>query len=298
MMKLTNKNYYSGKANQEYFSVSQFKDFARCEAMAMAKLKGEYEQPPSQALLLGSFVDEMLTGTKKSKIKFIIENRLELFQKSSKLTKYTDDELISLLNENSLHIDIYNNNSLYIFSAENKPYAEITQALNTIERIKKQPLMMEHFKSRHQVIMTGEIAGVPFKIKMDNYKPGKFISDGKYMSSLRSPNLFEPMVKYWGYDIQGAVYQEIVYQNTGERLPFYLDIATKEKPAHLAVAKIDQVDLDEALETVIKKVPRYQAIKKGEIEPERCEEYDCNYCTETMIITEPIDSNFLGLPKR
>ena len=64
-MKLTNRNYYSGKSNQEYFSVSQFKDFARCEAMAMAKLKGEYEQPKSSALFLGSFVDEMLTGTKK-----------------------------------------------------------------------------------------------------------------------------------------------------------------------------------------------------------------------------------------
>ena len=289
MMKLTNKNYYGGKANQEYFSVSQFKDFAKCEAMAMAKLKGEYEQPKSSALFLGSFVDEMLTGTKKSQVKFIVENFENIFQKSSRYIKIPERD----------RLDFVRGEFDELFKAENgKPYAEIVQALETIERIKKQPLMMEHFKSKHQVIMTGEIAGVPFKIKMDNYKPGEFISDGKYMSSLRSPNLFEPMVKYWGYDIQGAVYQEIVYQNTGKRLPFYLDIGTKEKPAHLAVAKIDQADLDEALETVIRKVPRYQAIKKGEIEPERCEEYDCNYCTETMIITEPIDSNFLGLPKR
>lgn len=287
-MKLTNKNYYSQAANIEYFSVSQFKDFAKCEAMAMAKLKGEYTQPKSQALLLGSFVDEMLTGTKKSQIKFIVENRLEIFQKGSKLSKCTDEELAVLLNDYSLQL----------FNADNKPYADIVQALETIERIKKQPLMMHHFKSKHQVIMTGEIAGVPFKIKMDNYKPNKFISDGKYMASLRSPNLFEPMVKYWGYDIQGAVYQEIVYQNTGKRLPFYLDIGTKEKPAHLAVAEIKQYDLDEALETVIKNVPRYQAIKNGAIEPERCEDYNCDYCTETVTITEPIDSNFLGLPKK
>ena len=284
-MKLTNKNYYGSKANQEFMSVSQFKDFQKCEAMAMAKLKGEYEQPKSSALLLGSFVDEMLTGTKKSQIKFIVENRLEIFQKSSKLSKYTDEELTCLLNDYLTTV----------FDADNKPYAEIVQALNTIERIKQQPLMMEHFKSKHQVIMTGEIAGVPFKIKMDNYKPGEFISDGKYMASLRSPNLFEPMVKYWGYDIQGAVYQEIVFQNTGKRLPFYLDIGTKEKPAHLGVAEINQYDLDEALEKVKAFAPRYQAIKKGEIEPNRCDEYDCNYCTETKIITEPIDSNYLGM---
>ena len=146
--------------------------------------------------------------------------------------------------------------------------------------------------------MTGEIAGVPFKIKMDNYKPNEFISDGKYMASLRSPNLFEPMVKYWGYDLQGAVYQEIVRQNTGKRLPFFLDIATKESPSHLAVAQINQYDLDEALDTIKALAPRYYAIKKGEIEPTRCDEYDCNYCTEKTIITEPIDSKYLGMSPR
>ena len=287
-MKLTNGNYYGAKANQEFMSVSQFKDFLKCEAMAMAKIKGEYEQPKSSALLLGSFVDEMLTGTKKSQIKFIVENRSEIFQKSSKLSKCTDEELTCLLKDYLADV----------FNADNKPYAEIVQALETIEKIKKQPLMMEHFKSKHQVIMTGEIAGVPFKIKMDNYKPNEFISDGKYMSSLRSPNLFEPMVKYWGYDLQGAVYQEIVYQNTGKRLPFYLDIATKEKPTHLGVAEINQYDLDEALEKVKALAPRFQSIKKGKIEPERCDEYDCNYCTETRVITEPIDSNYLGMSPR
>lgn len=287
-MKLTNKNYYGAKANQEFMSVSQFKQFQKCEAMALAELKGEYARPKSKALLLGSFVDEMLTGTKKSQVEFIIGNRLDLFQKSSKLNKCTDEELAVLLNDYSLQL----------FNVDNKPYAEIVQALETIEKIKNQPLMMQHFNSKHQTIMTGEIAGVPFKIKMDNYKPGELIADGKYMASLRSPNLFEPMVKYWGYNIQGAVYQEIVYQNTGKRLPFYLDIATKETPTHLAIAEINQYDLDEALDVVKAFAPRYQAIKNGEIEPERCGEYDCNYCTETNIITEPIDSNYLGMSPR
>ena len=288
-MKLTSRNYYSSKSNDFYMSASQFKDFRKCEAMALAKIKGEYISSPSKALLLGSFVDEMLTGTKKSQGKFILENRLDLFQKSSKLTKYNKEEFAELLDDKIFDV----------FSADNKPFAEIVQALETIEKIKKQPLMMKHFKSRHQTIMVGEIAGVPFKIKMDNYKPGEFISDGKYMSSLRSPNMFEPMVKFWGYDIQGAVYQEIVRQNTGKRLPFYLDIATKETPAHLAVAEINQYDLDEALDLVKALAPRYQAIKLGKMEAVRCEDYGCNFCTETKIITEPVDSNYLGMsPKQ
>ena len=288
-MKLTSKNYYNKEANVAYMSVSQFKDFRKCEAMALAKLKGEYETPPSKALILGSLVDEMLTGTKKSKMRFVLENRDQLFQKSSKFNTCSEAECAELIASSTLSI----------FSSANKPYAEVVQALETIELIRKQPLMMKHFRSRHQTIMTGEIAGVPFKIKMDNYKPGEFISDGKYMASLRSPNLFEPMVKFWGYDIQGAVYQEIVRQNTGERLPFFLDIATKETPAHMAVAEINQFDLDEALDVMKAWAPRYQAIKLGEIQPERCGEYNCNYCTETEIITEPIDSNYLGLsPKQ
>ena len=288
-MKLTGRNYYSKEANVSFMSVSQFKSFRNCEAAALAELKGEYERPSSKALLLGSFVDELLTGTKKTRNQFIVENRLELFQKSSKLTKVSDEELLSLLSDKTFDV----------FCADNKPYAEIVQALETVAKVKKQPLMMKHFRSRHQTIMTGEIAGVPFKIKMDNYKPGEFISDGKYMASLRSPNMFEPMVKYWGYDIQGAVYQEIVRQNTGKRLPFFLDIATKEVPSHLAVAQINQFDLDEALEIVKTFAPRYEAIKNGEIEPERCGEYGCNFCTETGIITEPIDSNYLGMsPKQ
>ncbi len=288
-MKLTGKNYYNKEANISYMSVSQFKAFRNCEAAALAEIKGEYERGSSKALFLGSFLDEMLTGTKKSKMKFVLENRDQIFKKSSKLTAYSDKDFSDLIFDSPMSI----------FSPVNKPYAEIVQALETAEKIKKQPLMAKHFRSRHQTIMTGEIAGVPFKIKMDNYKPGEFISDGKYMASLRSPNMFEPMVKYWGYDIQGAVYQEIVRQNTGNQLPFFLDIATKETPAHLAVAQINQFDLDEALEIVKTWAPRYQAIKNGEIEPERCGEYNCNYCTETQIITEPIDSNYLGLsPKQ
>ena len=287
-MKLTNKNYYGSAANNEFMSVSQFKQFQKCEAMALAELKGEYERPKSKALLLGSFVDEMLTGTKKSQIKFVSDNFSELFQKSSKICKLDDAGRMTFIS------DYYTD----IFNEDNKPYAEIVQALETIRRIKQQPLMMKHFKSKHQTVMTGEIAGVPFKIKMDNYKPGEFIADCKYMASLRSPNLFEPLVKYWRYDLQGAVYQEVVYQNTGKRLPFYLDIATKETPAHLAVAEINQYDLDEALETIKALAPRFQAIKNGEIKPNRCNEYDCHYCTETHLITEPVDSNYLGMSPR
>ena len=260
-MALTNDTYYSQEADREFMSVSSFKNFQKCEAAALAELTGEYIPERGRALLLGSYVDEMLTGTKESQDKFVEENRADLFKRNG------------------------------------DPYADVEQANETINRVFRQPLMMKYLGGEHQVIMTGEIEGVPFKIKMDSYKPGEFIADLKYMASLRSPNLFQPMISYWGYDIQAACYQEIVRQNTGKRLPFLFVVATKEKPAHLAVGEISQWNMDQALETVRAKIKRYQAIKTGEIKPERCEEYGCDYCTATKIITEPIDTDLFGMSR-
>lgn len=258
-MKLTAANYYSEKANQEFFSVSQFKAFQKCEASAMAELKGEYTPDRGRALILGSFVDEMLTGTRKSQVKFIEENRDQLLKKNGDY------------------------------------YADVAQAVETIERIKAQPKMMHYLNGKHQAIMTGEIEGVPFKIKMDSFDPNEYIADLKYMASLRSPNLFTPMIAYWGYDIQAAVYQEIVYQNIGKHLPFLFVVGTKESPAHLALGEINQFNMDKALDTVKKDIVRYQQIKSGEIPPTRCEDYGCDYCTSTKIITEPIDTDLFGM---
>lgn len=261
-MKLTSRNYYSKKANWEYFSVSQFKAFLECEAAAVAELMGEYESQRGRALLLGSYVDEMLTGTQASQKKFILDHEGDLFKKNGDM------------------------------------YADVMQASETIERIKRQSLMMKYLAGNHQTIMTGEIEGVPFKIKMDSYQPGEFIADLKYMASLRSPNLFESFVSYWRYDIQAAAYQEIVYQNTGQRLPFFFVVATKETPAHLALGKISQWNMDKAMDVLRKNIARFQKIKSGEILPERCEEYGCDFCTFTKAITEVVDTDTFGMSRK
>ena len=256
-MKLTSKNYYGKNANVSYMSVSQFKNFLKCEACALAELNGEYKRDYSQALLLGSLVDELLTGTKKSQDLFFEENQTRLFKKNG------------------------------------DPYADVAKALNAVDAVKKQPLMMEYLSGKKQKIMTGTIAGVDFKIKMDSYQPNKYIADLKYLKDFRSPNLFENAVKYWKYDLQMAVYREIVRQNTGEILPTYLVIVTKDDVPRVAVTEIKPWNLEESLELVKTLAPRYQAIKNGEIEPERCGV--CDYCAESTILTEPIDSDLLGL---
>ena len=62
-MKLSDDTYYGKEANQAFFSVSQYKDFCKCEAMAMAKIRGEFEQPTTKAMLIGTLVDRWFEGT-------------------------------------------------------------------------------------------------------------------------------------------------------------------------------------------------------------------------------------------
>lgn len=255
--KLNGDNYYSSK---DYMSVSLFKAFAKCEASALATLRGEYEEEKGEALYLGSFVDELLTGTPESREKFLAENHDIVYKRDGKLR-----ENFARAQEAVTRLNLY------------------------------QPYMLELLSGEHQTIMTGQIEGVPFKIKMDSYKPGEFIADLKYMKSLRSPNLFQPMIQYWGYDLQAAAYQEIVYQNTGHRLPFYFVVITKEQPAHYEVGEIPQEDMDAALETIRQNIVHYWDIVQGKTEAERCEDYNCDYCTLTHVVTEPVDTNTFGM---
>ena len=61
-MKLTNNNYFSTEMLREYWSVSSFKSFAKCEAMGLAEVRGLYEREMSDALLIGSYVDAFFSG--------------------------------------------------------------------------------------------------------------------------------------------------------------------------------------------------------------------------------------------
>ena len=261
-MKLTSRNYYSKAANEAYFSVSQFKAFQKCEAAAMAELRGEFSPDRGRALLLGSYVDEMLTGTRASQMKFLEENHDELFKKNG------------------------------------EPYADIAQANEAIERVRAQPLMMKYLNGGHQKIMTGEIEGVPIKGKFDSYNPGEFIADLKYLKDFRSPNMFENAISYYSYDMQLAVYRELVKQNTGEVLPCYLVIVTKQDPPDVAVVEINGFDLDNALDEFKKQIKRFQAVKSGEIPAKRCESTDCPYCRATRVLEKPIDSSLLGMSRK
>lgn len=250
-MKLTKRNYFSKKANKEYMSVSQFKSFSKCPNSALAEIKGKYEREKTTALLVGSYVDSYFEGTLD---KFKAENP-EIFKKDGTLK------------------------------------SDYIQADAIIKRIERDKLFMSFINGEKQVIMAGEICGVPVKIKVDSLHQDKIV-DLKVMANFDSVYVEEKgtlaWFEAWGYDIQGAVYQEIVRQNTGKTLPFYLAAATKEKVTDIDIVHIDQTTLDFALERVKQDIESFDAMKKGIIDVDRCEK--CEYCKMSKVLKKPTES--------
>lgn len=245
-MELTQENYYSLDANMEYMSASQFKDFCVCEQQAIDKLSG-YKEEPSKAMLVGSYVDAYFSNEMG---RFAKENP-QIFKKDGSLLK------------------------------------DFERANEIIKAIETDELMMDMLNGQHQVIMTGVIGGVKFKIKVDSLLPNAIV-DQKIMSSIRElvwvekgdKNIKIDFVEAYGYDIQGAIYQEIVRQNIGKRLPFILAVATKEEEPDKALIEIDQKYLDQALKHVEELAPHYDMVKQGIVLPQRCGK--CPSCRRGM----------------
>ncbi|MCK9456907.1 MAG: PD-(D/E)XK nuclease-like domain-containing protein [Candidatus Riflebacteria bacterium] len=243
-MKLTAENYFSPEAEQFYMGSTQFKRFMQCEACAMAYIRGEYEQPKSVALLVGSYVDAHFS------------NELDLFKAQTP----------------------------EIFTRAGDLKSEYKKANEIIERIERDELFMQMLTGKTQEIMTGEINGVPFKIKVDSLLPYMTV-DLKIMrdcSDVWKDGELLPFWKAWEYDIQAAIYREIRAQNDGEIKPFRLAVATKETETDLQIFEFSDETLEEAYKVVYNLAPRFQAIKNGEIEAVRCGV--CNYCRMTKTL--------------
>ena len=268
MVSLTNDNYYDVK---EYMSVSEYKDFfgslgiKSCERAAYLRMTGKIEEKKSTPLLVGGYVDAYFEGT------------LNDYKKKHKE-------------------DIYTKTSLKAYEKSGNPetlclYSDFEKANYIIDRIKRDPMFSYYMSGDKQVIMTGEIEGQPWKIKVDSLLSDTIV-DLKIMSEISKNKWIEDVGEYlnfifvWGYDIQGAVYQEIVRQNTSKKMPFVIAVATKEDEPDIELIEVDQVFLDEAMARVKANIPRYTGLKTGVIEPSQC--HVCPYCRRDKVLMNPI----------
>lgn len=248
-MNLTAENYYSPEANKAYWSASFVKQMMDCPNRAMAELNGTYHRSSSTALLVGSFVDSYFEG-EESLAKFI----------------ETNPEIIS--------------------SRTGALKADFVKATTMIDKAKADPVFMEFMRGEKQKIFTGDIGGIPFKCKLDVYLPGERIVD------LKTVKDFEPMYRkeegrlsfaeYWRWPLQMAIYQHL----EGNKLPCYLACITKQDPPDIQIIEIPQHILDTEMEILLDKLPYFDAIRQGVIDPDRCDSCEC--CRATRRLSGPV----------
>ena len=262
-MNLTAENYYSSEANKAYFSVSQVKAMLNCEARAVAEMNGEYAQDKSSALLVGGYIDAYFSG----------------------------------------EIDQFKAENPEIFTRRGELRADYAKAEEIIAKISSDPLADAMLSGEKQMIVTGSIAGQPFKAKLDCYLNeelaraigeafpgmGNLLMEHGAIVDLKVMKDFEPMYKpeegrlsfieYWGYDLQMAVYQELVRQRIGHQLPCYILAASKQDPPDITLVQIPQDVMDYHIERLNRMLHGLAEVKEGVGTPYRCEK--CAYCRKT-----------------
>lgn len=259
MQELTEQSYFSPEMEWQYCGSSQFKRFCECPAKAMAMLRGEWVEEKTDSLLVGSYVDAYMSGT------------LEQFKEQNP----------------------------EIFTQKGELKAGFRKAEDIINRIENDELFKKYISGDHQTILTGEIEGLPFKIKVDSYFKDKNVcTDLKVVKDFEGiwnnkTNRKENFIEYWHYDWQAAIYAEIVRQNTGILPKYFIAAITKEKYSDLALLNIPEQDLLMQLEIVKSMIPYVKSIKEGKEPATRCEH--CDYCRSTKKLTKIINYHDLGL---
>lgn len=268
-MILTAENYYGREANEAYYSASQIKQFMECPACAMAELRGEYERKKTPSLLVGGYIDAHFSG------------EMEAFRRENP----------------------------GIFTRVGTLKADYVQAEEIIARIERDPLAMRLLDGEKQKIVTGRIAGLPVKAKLDVWldaeKAHAIAEDFSGMEALtfvhgaivdmKVMKDFEPMyrqeegrisfIEYWRYDLQMAIYQELMRQEMGHQVPAFILAASKQDPPDLMLVQIPQELLDFNLIQLTKRLPEYEEVKSGREEPDACGK--CAYCRGSKRLDGP-----------
>ena len=245
---LTEETYFSPEAELYYMGSSQFKDFQSCESAALAMIRGQYVPEKSTALLVGSYVDAHFSRT----------------------------------------LDIFKAQHPEIFKRDGSLLAAYSLANDIIARIERDELFLQAISGESQVIMTGEIEGVPVKIKIDSLLPDRTV-DLKIMKDFDSVWSAEdgcrvPWWQAWRYDIQAALYQHVRAQNEdGVLKPFGIAGATKEKEPDIGLFEFPQSVLDAAMDEIRAEIVHFDSLKKGLYAPEPCGK--CDWCRSQKILT-------------
>jgi len=254
---LTAENYFSPEANMAYMSNSSYKDFLSCEAMAMAKISGEWAQAQSNECLVGSYIHAW--------------------------------------NESPAALETFKASTPQMFKKNGEPYSQFIFADQMIDALASDSFCMMMLEGQKEVIMTAEMFGAPWKIKIDTYKPGDSIVDLKTTRSIWEQqwdsfyNCKVSFIEMYRYFTQFAIYTEVERLATGgdKRLSSYIVAVSKETPPDKAIIDLsDEMRIQSELLAIKNNMPRILAVKSGEVNPKRCGH--CAYCRSINRVTDII----------
>lgn len=258
MLELTQSNYFSKEAEREYMSRSQYKGYLECEAKQDAKLKGEWDDGTNIAFEVGSYVHSWCQGTQRE----FVSSHPNMFKRDLSLK------------------------------------AEYILADKMIECLKGDDFVLYCLEGTKEKVITFEMFGCQWKIMLDvqnndrrrivDLKTTKSITEKVWDEETRKKVSF---VEAYDYPLQSCLYTEgeriSEGREPGDYSEFLIVAVSKEKQPDKAIINMsDNVRLAEELAKVEANMPRILAVKKGEVDPVRCN--CCDYCKSTKVLTAAI----------
>ena len=240
-------------------SFSLYKRFKRCEAETMAYLNGEIreQEKTNKALLVGNYLHTYFESQIAHE-NFVKEHETELISKRG--------------------------------STKGNLKREYQQADEMIKALERQKLFNGVYKGQKEVILTGSLFGMKWKVRIDCLHVPQNEKDIPYFCDLKTSRdlhgrFFDTKTKTWhsfinafSYDLQMAIYQEIIKQNYRMKFtPFIFGVSKQEIPEVRAI-QLTSNELQNALEELKQDMPHIKRLIYQEEEPKNCGK--CDYCKQ------------------
>lgn len=141
------------------------------------------------------------------------------------------------------------------------------------------------YQGKREVIVTGVIDGVKWMGKIDclNLERNMFL-DLKTVDDIHKKHWNESLHQYVdftidrGYDVQMAIYQELIKQTFGVECKPYIVAISKQEIPDKAIIGFENSSLQDALNDVRMRQDRIQHVINGELKPKSCGK--CEYCRQ------------------
>lgn len=267
-MNLTRENYYTPDADWEYMSCSQYQAWNECEARELAKLQGRWVDEEKEAFLVGNYFHTHFESPEAHE-QFCNEHFDKIFKTKTVKGKGGEPDTV-------------------VITGKYAPYVQADRMIKVAESDELIQSLLD-LPGENEMIMHGELFGVPWRIRLDKYVPdGRMIIDYKTVANIGelkwSDELHEKVtfIDAYGYMMRAAVYSEIEKQNArSDNDPNFIIIAISKQdyPDKEVLMLNHRQRYDYELGKIKERLPMIQAIKEGRVKPKRCGY--CDYCRAT-----------------